>query len=1787
MGYKAQAQDLAERRFAFEQTQRAFSDAMNTARFENMLERQQQSDTERQRSIVQQQADRAESLRRYEESKATSEQRYQEGRATNEARYQQARADRAEELWQRKRDREDALAEREQSATDARSLRGASALLNEEEIDKRAALISAQYLPDTAKIKFDGAPSKASAVATAFGDDPRSELPQLIKDNYRALLSDRKLTAQYEPGELLQRATEMAMLAKNKDGLSIWERANYSDAQRQASFMPGFMQGPAPKPLPGFDEYRTSKLAELPQPGEHSDLTGDVVKGVGLGLAGAAGAGAAAAAGISASVALGLGALGVAGYTAVDRAMKGTLTNGDHPVRDFALDFLGNAGAVAMGIVPGGAAGKAFMAAGKTGAIGLGTAAEIAAPAFNRTVLSIAGGELGTDALEYGYNNTEYAKLNQGTTKDLLIRLGLGIAGWTVGEKAGGKLTGLVDKLAPAGKLSEHATALLARDPSAENIVKAAAAQDSFRRVRFGTASSAEADGAGIAFDVLKAAENRAGGKPFNPEDFNNPQMAERLNRYMGLKEEAAPQGVYEGWPIAQPGGRALRELPPGEATPQPGGPTRGEPATPGEGAIAQPGRAERPALEGSSQNGTGTPAPYENRLPAVRPASDVAVNLRMSPPGQSEASVRKAFVEASPETTDAALELSTKKGVPIVEAAKTAMHDTKLADEAATTTVNAYSRPDAPAANPRASNDAIARLREAGYSDADVAAVAPVVRAMIKQTPPSNEFLRALRRTALNEEGVMQTVTKKTYNAAMDEFVEAQRVAPSELTKRLDSLSGQRPDFPHGADESTMAAYRERLTSDFQYALDERDKLVGMIRERTPGLKNASDEAILSTFEQHPAGKAFNSVMKQASDEALTRAMEELAPEAKDVLASVGAQSKEFMLETTRLNQAADKLVPPSLADRVAVAKEQAGSMLQTDLPWKIALLLGSSGLAALGTVTFGDNEAEAGMLSSFIDGTKAVMPKFLGESVKAASPEATGRLVKEALAEHWMGVPANPETGNKGSWMRQISQAGRAVEAFSGDPAAALNKAMTGGARLPLGFDRMMTVGGLGRLHYGEFDPSVQIASMQTAAQFNTQQVYGPRLQAIFDAVGAKSVSKELAAETNPIVQEFGWTERAMSTAQLAKDRVEKVIEPLLKKAAERDASDPIHEALAKAQEKLDQANRTLEAVGPIHKDYLNRMDEVFARHASNPNNPSVRMALALDDTADFAKRPWMQGKLSSQEERAVNMVRDILNEYGSRLTDQGERVISRPYLPYIASPETISAVRDKATQFLLDKAPILADSTPYSKMYSRELFSSAKVPDVVSSMMQYVQDTERRLGWMQFWDKGNKGGWYEHSRSAYVKNNPGAALYWDKVKEMAKPEELTAANKWADRYTQFEVARLLSFAPSVGAKHLAKMLGQASQMGLVQTFKSIDDAARMGVQQLFNRRMVNSTLEQLGALPADAPELQRTAVQSLIMQGRHQNIMDNMGLLNSREAVGFDKWLGNIAQKGGVFIQGAEAIDRVNTILAGIDMAGKRGMTTQQALAGVYSSIMQNNFLGGALNAPWMKNPIIRSVAMFQSTPFKALERRLGNVIETAAGIKDAWSAIKTLSNADGLAARIGKNGIAELRSLTPSAALDQLLGLRNYITQGEAAFKENLIAEALFKRKDILGNSYTVQSLRDMLYTSAIIGGGSAVLGTNFADYAAHIPFVHLGTGDTQVGLQTSPLVKGMVKTWHDTYVKGNDFSTSLFLNNYLGKQGVFPTFVHKTMRLRDNDIPDMYNNSWMRYMFSVPAAGSHQ
>ena len=802
--------------------------------------------------------------------------------------------------------------------------------------------------------------------------------------------------------------------------------------------------------------------------------------------------------------------------------------------------------------------------------------------------------------------------------------------------------------------------------------------------------------------------------------------------------------------------------------------------------------------------------------------------------------------------------------------------------------------------------------------------------------------------------------------------------------------------------------------------------------------------------------------------------------------------------------------------------------------------------------------DEAHGGILST-------VIPKMFSGAVKKAASEGNVVDMVKKLGDAGLILKknANPRMAPE-RFQQPLNVAKMAIEKHG-----SLEDAMIkSGTWIPKVGRKIMTAGGLGDLLYKSgSNAAVAMASVEQANIHNTQHMLKEVVPNILQRVkGSTGNTNEVLKATDALAREFINTAAVYGTARTKADAIEATIEGL-KKATK---GMKVKEQREFVMSKLDKAQQghykklldTIEEYGPARKQFLKKVDAVHRDLASK--YAGTRIALAAEDTADFAARPWLKDMMSAEELEATTYVKAVFQRYKARMVEGNHDVISGSYVHRPLHPAWAEKLNAEKLSELMYMP---GESIPFTKFFSRSKSSVQLVPDIEYIMNKYIPDAEKRINWSKFWNSG----WKEHAKK--VSMFPQHREYWDMVKSLTKPAETTRLNTWANRYYAFEAINLLGGSVSAAAKHAFKIEGTAAAFGLTHTASASPLATmytgRIIREQLHMNPNVSKIATKLGIPKIKEKKLFDELLRSTTATSRYQNVIQEMeldaGLVQRTSFMQrFDKKLQDISSTTGGMIRVVEWWDRAHSVIAAAEIAAKKGLTATDAEYMIFDTILKNNFLGGSLNPLWQKDPLVRAVFMFQNTPFKIMERRLVTAIKAGQGTvragKHVW--------------RTTKEQIA---------ALEELQGIGRYMKGAERAFKAGVLKDAIQIMNAEVGaggRSFTKQFMSDALFAGAIIAGGGALADADFTGHVAHFPFLKAGTEEPVLSI--APILTGAYKTLHENGEDDDDFFMTRFAHNWLGKKGLIPQQIWKAMRISEDDIPEAYKESAFKYLFSVPA-----
>jgi len=803
--------------------------------------------------------------------------------------------------------------------------------------------------------------------------------------------------------------------------------------------------------------------------------------------------------------------------------------------------------------------------------------------------------------------------------------------------------------------------------------------------------------------------------------------------------------------------------------------------------------------------------------------------------------------------------------------------------------------------------------------------------------------------------------------------------------------------------------------------------------------------------------------------------------------------------------------------------------------------------GLGAFGA--FDSDKAEAGILSAFLGAggkgitkemrygaMKSLLDKGLISKVVTSETEMSGEFFQRGMKE---GM-----TETIGTFKSGISSVGKGLQFGVMSPYQAFEAALKGGA---------------GKM----INPAVRLASFVAAGGRNTQNATQV-VRNIFAENGIETARKQVQKAMEPVADLMVNS----SKYDVVKARIEQLnkrIPNLEKKVAGERGGSRKGKAYAvdltnhkEAMQKLIQEEISLRgSTETFHTAWTPIAQDLAQQHAS------VRVSLALDDTADFVKYPWLKDMLTWEDKVAAGKTRKLLDQYKVRLKERKVHTIKDGYFPHIPHP----LVSDTMYARMAENEGL--PGVAFAKFYSRTPNSRPMMPDAMTSMEYYLRDVEKRIQFRDFW-KGPEG-WKNVMLSPAVKANFGLSKAFQNLYEGTKPQADTFSNKLADGYTQFEVFKRLFLNPSAGLKHLVKVTADIASVGPGNFATAVGPALRhVGREGL--QRMPEVTKKILRGLGVDMKKFESRLADdftnSIVASSATQSYVLDMGMENQDALFNSASQLWKkTLNVGSSWISLAEFFDRSVSVQSGLTMALKKGMTVDQSLYGAYDLILKNNFLGREFNPKLLNNPKFRALMMFQATPFKIFERRL-------------VMAQKTKESVTGLSKEMRK--VIKDRGI--GGVIADLKNMRKTMYDAEGNVKSNLFADTIMQDTDFFGTPIFQQTFRDAATIAAATYAGHSA-GLSLYHHFFHIPY--LSTQSEDASLAFSPGVNAVLDGYKTYLAKEDeaDFLGTEIVRKWLGPNGPIPDIARKIVRLSEHDIPDVYQkggpNEHLKFLFSVP------
>ena len=695
-------------------------------------------------------------------------------------------------------------------------------------------------------------------------------------------------------------------------------------------------------------------------------------------------------------------------------------------------------------------------------------------------------------------------------------------------------------------------------------------------------------------------------------------------------------------------------------------------------------------------------------------------------------------------------------------------------------------------------------------------------------------------------------------------------------------------------------------------------------------------------------------------------------------------------------------------------------------------------------------------------------------------------------------------------------------------------------------------------------EISPMPEVGNLQSAIGNNVVNFLKATGNILRDVPGLvkKGTAETIEKAMSPLAKKYSKEVVAYSSVKFELEKLEKPLRKLYK-ALKKEGGDKHLLAIEKIEARKASLSVAKEELGPIFVRFTRDWESQMKKLA--PKYPTTRVALACEDTAEFVKYPWLKALMKPEEKEAVVWMKNIFASYKGRMVKAGHDVIEGPYCHHAKHPEWLG----EGAKEVLERFNLEGTSMPYTKFFHRAKYSRMMMPDINYTMQRYLIDAERRIQWGKFWGKGQKDSWYTHRKWVNSYGTKQQKEFWQRLSDAAIPPAQTKVNVIANMYSSFEVLRLLAFSPSVALKHYFKNIGTMSTMGVANFASHLPEAAITAIKGSKNSPEMKSVYKLLKIKSSKGKRKAFDEVaDSFITQIHRMNMVADLDL----EAMiphkagfwkGFAERMRSINQWGSIPVRMIESVDRHHTILAAWEAGAKQGMTAQQAIYGIYNNILRLNFLSGACNPAWVRNPVTRAIFLFQNTAFKLMERRL--VVGWRAG-------------------RDVKTAIGVIRRQDIQKTLKEMAGIGKYMLGAEKQLKQNMIFDALTSTKGFFGTPVIKQAMTEAIISGTIITGGAAA-GMNLWPQVWHVPFIKHGAKAPT--LAVNPLLNAMFRTAGEReeaeeYGIEKDFMVTAMAKNWVRGSGYLPQTANKLLRISKQDIPEIYAGSKWQYFFSVPA-----
>lgn len=518
---------------------------------------------------------------------------------------------------------------------------------------------------------------------------------------------------------------------------------------------------------------------------------------------------------------------------------------------------------------------------------------------------------------------------------------------------------------------------------------------------------------------------------------------------------------------------------------------------------------------------------------------------------------------------------------------------------------------------------------------------------------------------------------------------------------------------------------------------------------------------------------------------------------------------------------------------------------------------------------------------------------------------------------------------------------------------------------------------------------------------------------------------------------------TKEVIGTMKPIFDKYREVVETFNKN---QDAIEFAKKGLRQSKGNVEKMREYQQQIAEAEKE-LAKLDRPLATMGKEADAAIAKLAEQYSDVRVYlhAARELPPGiKLTPTELDASNRIHQYMRETGAELHKAGIPTLDiEKYMPRIYR----ALLNDKTGKNVFNT------SVPaVMRFMSRCPSDRSWIPSAHAMTKAYIPMSEFKLAYQPFLNRWGKfiNTLQEPELKAYMNR-------W--VYENLYRKTDTLMNKAVNAFTMMEYIRIIGGSLSVALKHLSKQVGTWAYFGLTPTVKAEMSMAKVPIQAYMKWKGVKG----------DYPELHAFQMYNNLQQ--FIRALDEVPGLEIKHRA-----MAQLQLLAGNPTIAAEMLDNGVSVMAGIMMGAKKGMTFNQTYRALWDVILNTNFRASWDQPLFQKAAGVRALTMFQMTPYKLFEYKTKLIENAIQNKKDAFGnsevarLLRYALTVGGITYAARQEGVDVLEWFThPPFVKDLFKQVKEepYLVAGGADLSEAPVAQMAheMKVKGILGGAKT--------------------------------------------------------------------------------------------------------------------------